>query len=247
MMVFLCACEKNSGDDGPKPWAAPSDAETKQSETETTRSEELETLEEITAADGEITLPAGIKQEDIAKLERMIWSGFFDAGYDRETAKAKDVMRFIAIDNLPIGIFYILQTTDPDGKLGICEQKYVDTEKDPKGLFGFSYFKIEEKVIEFLFREIFGVNIDKSLQNDFYYIEDGFWYFCCDPTGLDDTVTKARACQTLGDGMYRITMENLYRDMDGSTEHISSAFVDAKLSERDGVRYWELYKVEAFE
>lgn len=246
-LFLLCACEKKTGDDGPKPWAAPSTQTAVTQETEATRQEEMETMEAMTEKVGNITLPMGVKATDIELLEKIIWAQFFVLEFDRETATPEETMYYLSSDNVSLGIFFILKNVDPDGKLGTCEQIYISEKADPKDKFGFTYFKIEESAVDFLLTDMFGVKADHNLQTDYYYNENGYWYFCCDPAGVEGYETHARACQTLENGHYRITMENIYQDMDGASEHAGSAFVEAAVREKDGFRYWEIYKVETFE
>ena len=59
--------------------------------------------------------------------------------------------------------------------------------------------------------------------------------------------THVRACQTLSEGHYRLTLELLIAEDEETYVHSRSSFVDASIVEADGLRYWKIERVEPFE
>ena len=64
---------------------------------------------------------------------------------------------------------------------------------------------------------------------------------------MDGFETHVRACQTLGEGHYRLTTELLIAEDEETFTHSRSAFVDVSIAEQDGLRFWKIERVEPFE
>ena len=99
----------------------------------------------------------------------------------------------------------------------------------------------------FLFSDVFGARPDWTFAAEGYYVQDGFGYFTCLPTGVDGLETHVRACQLLSEGRYRLTLEEMIAEDADVFVHARSSFVDASIAESDGLRYWKITRVEPFE
>ena len=250
LVVLTAGCGgKQTADDGPRPWAAPSTEQAAaETQTEWTKSEELPTLAALEADEIGITLPQGVTAADIRQLEKALWMQFFYTPLEPDgVATAQDVLPYLANSAVPWGLFYIYDTFDPAHVHGDYEKLSVVDAPDPRGLFPDEYYKVDETVLLFLYGDVFGVQPDFAFSTDGYYFEDGFGYFVCLPTGLEGYETHIRACQTIAEGQYRVTAELQIAEDEDAFSHAASAFVDVSLAEKDGLRFWTITRVEPFE
>lgn len=236
-------------DDGPKPWAAPSGATAKVETTaERTTQEEMPTLAEFTTDESSITLPAGVTAADVAQAEQALWMAFFYTPLEPSPiATAQDVLPYLTNGAVPWGLLYLYDTFDPAHTHGAYEKLSVADKPDPRELFPDEYYKVDESVLLFLFGDVFGVRPDLTFSAEGYYAEDGYGYFTCLPTGIEGFRTVVRACQTLSEGQYRLTLELLIAENEEEYAHSRSSFVDAAIVDADGLRYWKIERVEPFE
>ena len=252
LCIFLCCtvfagCGEQAVDDAPKPWAATGEAAQTAPETETTQREELSTLAALNTDDASITLPSGVTGQDVTQMQKVLWRAFFFRDFDVRMATSVDVLPFLTDGASPWGLQSIYDTFDAAHLHGEYEQLSVETEPDPLGLFPDMYYRVDASVMDFLFRGVFGVEADETLETDGAYCADGVWYLNSLPTGVIKSETVLHAWQTLDDGQYRLTAELLQADEDGEMVHARSAFVDVRRADEDGVRVWQILKVETFE
>ena len=250
LFVLPAGCAgKQETDDGPKPWAAPSGAVTVAETTEEwTKQEEMSTLAALENDGASITLPQGVTPADIEQAEKAFWMAFFYTPLEPSPiAAAQDVLPYLTNGAVPWGLLYLYDTFDPAHTHGAYEKLSVETQPDPRGMFPDEYYKADESVLFFLFSDVFGARPDWTFAAEGYYVEDGFGYFTCLPTGIEGFETHVRACQTLSEGHYRLTLELLIAEDETSFTHARSSFVDASIVETDDLRYWKIERVEPFE
>ena len=248
VMPAGCAGKKLT-DDGPKPWAAPSGAaENAETTAEWTKQEEMETLAAFETDESSITLPQGVTAADVGQAEKAMWMAFFYTPLEpTPIATAKEVLPYLTNGAVPWGLLYLYDAFDPAHTHGEYEKLSVADEPDPQELFPDEYYKVDESVLFFLFSDVFGARPDWTFSSEGYYAQDGFGYFTCLPTGIEDFETHVRACQTLSEGHYRLTLELLIAEDEETYVHSRSSFVDASIVEADGLRYWRIERVEPFE
>ena len=248
VMPAGCAGKKLT-DDGPKPWAAPSGAaENAETTAEWTKQEEMETLAAIETDESSITLPQGVTAADVGQAEKAMWMAFFYTPLEpTPIATAKEVLPYLTNGAVPWGLLYLYDAFDPAHTHGEYEKLSVADEPDPQELFPDEYYKVDESVLFFLFSDVFGARPDWTFSSEGYYAQDGFGYFTCLPTGIEGFETHVRACQTLSEGHYRLTLELLIAEDEETYVHSRSSFVDASIVEADGLRYWRIERVEPFE
>ena len=243
-----CGAEQEV-DEGPKPWAASSDATAAAETTEAwTKQEEMETLATFVTDESSITLPVGVTGADVEQAEQAFWMAFFYTPLEPSpVATAQDVLPYLTNGAVPWGLTYLYDTFDPQHTHGEYVKLSVADEPDPQELFPDEYFKVDESVLAFLFADVFGARPDWTFSAEGYYAQDGFGYFTCLPTGIEGFETHVRACQTLSEGHYRLTLELLIAEDEETFLHSRSSFVDASIVEADGLRYWKIERVEPFE
>ena len=250
LAILLCGCAgQKTVDDGPKPWAAPStQADQTQAQTEWTKQAEMSTLAMLETDGASITLPQGVTAADVEQLEHALWMPFFYHALTPDpVATAQDVLPYLTNGAVPWGLFYLYDTFDPAHTHGEYEKLSVVEKPDPLAQFPDEYYRVDQTVLQFLFGDVFQVRTDLTFADDGYYFADGFGYFNCLPTGMEGYETHVRACQTASDGQYRITAELLIAQDAETMSHAASAFVDASVVEKDGLRYWAIHQVEPFE
>lgn len=243
-----CGSQKPT-DDGPKPWAAPAtEKATAEAQTEWTKSAEMPTLAALETQENGITLPQGMTAADIQQLEKALWMQFFYVALEPDpVATAQDVLPYLANSAVPWGLFYLYDTFDPAHMHGAYEKLSVEDAPDPRGLFPDEYYRVDQTVLQFLFADVFQARPDWTFSTESYYFEDGFGYFICLPTGLEGYETHIRACQSLGEGQYRLTAELQIAEGEDVFSHAASAFIDVSIIEKDGLRFWSITRVEPFE
>ena len=248
VMPAGCAGKKLT-DDGPKPWAAPSGAaENVETTAEWTKQEEMETLAAFETDESSITLPQGVTAADVEQAEKAMWMAFFYTPLEPSPiATAKEVLPYLTNGAVPWGLLYLYDAFDPAHTHGEYEKLSAADEPDPQALFPDEYYKVDESVLFFLFSDVFGARPDWTFSSEGYYAQDGFGYFTCLPTGIEGFETHVRACQTLREGHYRLTLELLIAEDEETYVHSRSSFVDASIVEADGLRYWRIERVEPFE
>ncbi len=242
-----CGATTQTDPDAPKPWAASStEAVSAEAETAFTHQEELSTLAALEASELGITLPDGMTAADIIAAEQMLWNTCFFTPLP-EGASAEEAIAFITDGAVPWGLLRIYDAADPGHTHGAVEQLSVETEPDPLEQFPDLYYKAEDAVMTFLLGDIFGVEPDEAPDGEGYYRQDGFWYFNSLPTGEGGYETHIRACQTLGDGRFRLTAELQQKQEDESLAHARSAFVLIEPVEQEGLRFLKILSIEPFE
>ena len=244
-----CAKEEKRVDDGPKPWAAPTGATTAAETTEEwTKQQEMETLAALENDGASITLPDGVTAADIEQAEKAFWMAFFYTPLEPSpVATAQGVLPYLTNGAVPWGLLYLYDTFDPAHTHGAYEKLSVADEPDPQALFPDEYYKVDESVLFFLFSDVFGARPDWTVSTDGYYFDDGYGYFTSLPTGIEGFETHVRACQTISEGHYRLTLELLIADNEEQYAHSRSSFIDASIVDADGLRYWRIERVEPFE
>ena len=246
-LLVSCGAKAETDPDAPKPWAASSTGTSvTEAETEPTRQEELSTLAALEANELGITLPDGIVASDILAAEQMLWNTCFYTPLP-EDASGTDAIAFITDGAVPWGLLRIYDAADPEHIHGAVEQHSVETEPDPLEQFPEMYYTAEDSVMAFLIKEVFGVLSDDVPQGEGYYRQDGLWYFNSLPTGEGGYETHIRACQTLGDGRYRLTAERQQKQEDESLAHARSAFVVVEPVDEEPLRYLRILSIEPFE
>ena len=243
----LSACGQPETNDAPKPWAATGTTREPEKEAETTRREELSTLAALETDDAAITLPSGVTAQDVTRMQTALWRAFFFRDQDFAEAKAADVLPYLADSATPWGLRYIYDTFDPAHTHGDYEQLSVETDPDPLSRFPDLYYRVDGGVMDFLFRDVFGVEPDETVQTDGAYCADGVWYFNSLATGMTENETVIHAWQTLGDRQYRLTAELLLADSEGEKTHEASAFVEIRPADAGELRVWQIVRVETFE
>lgn len=243
-----CGSEQQT-DDGPKPWAAPSGvSEPEKTTEEWTKQEEMETLAALETDDASITLPAGVTAADVEQAEKAMWMAFFYTPLEPSpVATAQDVLPFLTNGAVPWGLLYIYDTFDPAHTHGEYVKLSAADEPDPQALFPDEYYKVDKSVMAFLFADVFGARPDWTFSAQGYYADEEYAYFVNMPTGIEGFETHVRACQTLSEGHYRLTLELLIADNEEEYVHSRSSFVDASIVGQDDLRYWKIERVEPFE
>ena len=101
--------------------------------------------------------------------------------------------------------------------------------------------------MDFLLRDVFGVQDSELPDGEGYYCLDGVWYFQALPTGAGGYETHIHACQTLEDGRYRLTAELQQRQEDETLAHVRSAFVVVEPVRGENLRFFRICSTEPFE
>ena len=243
----LAGCGQQETPDVPKPWAATGEAVQTAAQIETTQRGELSTLAMLDSDDASITLPVGVTVQDVTQLQKVIWRAFFFRDADFHTAEAADVLPYLTDGATPWGLQYIYDTYDPAHLHGEYEQLSVESDPDPLERFPDVYYRVDGSVMDFLMNGVFGVEPDETLQTDGAYCADGVWYFNSLATGMTTNETVLHAWQTIGENHFRLTVELLQADAEGEMTHERSAFIDVRRTDEDGVRVWQVMKIETFE
>lgn len=232
-----------------RPWATAGEtAQRKIPEEEYTHSEELVTLETLITDDSTITLPLGVTADDITKLESILWEPFFYADYNNESDSMEEAMRYIGDYARPLGLMEIYDKLDPEHTHGEYELVSIVDEPDPMELFPDEYYKVDASVIDFLVEDVFQNVSNHRLRTDNFYCRGDYFYMNFLPSGVTPVEAHVRACQSLDNGHYRLTVESFILDeLTDEPIHNKSAFIEAAIVQTGNLRHWTIFSVETFE
>ena len=192
-----------------------------------------------------------VSNGDLDMLRAML-CGYHYNNYDASVASESDLVSLLTDGYVCQGLMSIAKSLDFFPEEAFSGYAVMD-EADPMGVFEGSYVWIREDMFDFISEDIFGVTFshefdEQKESNSVYYYFDGYYYFSCMITGLEVEDILINDCMRQDDGRYIIKTELTGGSLEMETEIYHKAYGDitAGIVEKDGIRYWEISKIEVY-